>query len=81
VGLLCFAFGLPVMTSVAQAPFSDCFAALKHDGLVLSCVVENETIEFPKAYFVQQQAIDVDVTLDLVAEGWKTGLDDAQRLS
>ena len=68
------------MASVDQAPFSDCFAALKHDGMILSGVDENETIEFPKAFFAVQQQIDPAITLDLVAFGWKQ-LSDAEKLN
>lgn len=68
------------MTRVEHAPFSDCFAALKHDGLVLTGKHNDEIIEFPKAYFVNQQVIDPDTTLDITAFGWH-GLSDDERLS
>lgn len=69
---------LPIMMPVAQAPFSDCFEALKHDGLILIDGIE--MIEFPKAYLVTQQVIDPDIILYVTVFGWR-GLTDAERLS
>ena len=63
-----------------QAPYSDCFGALKHANLIDTGMNNNEIIEFPKVYRATSLAIEPEVDVDTVAFGWRN-LSDTERLS